>query len=87
MFERSVTASGFKENAELILFQKSFYPKYEKKLFGNQVMNIFNKYKISEYIVSCFEAFHTMGAKYIVEDTDLYIEASLRAQRVNLGCK
>ncbi len=52
--------------------------KYKKKLSGRQVINIFKKYKISEYIISCFEALHTMGAKYIVEDIDLYIEARLK---------
>ena len=28
-----------------------------------------------EYVYSCFEALHTTGANYIVEDIDLYIEA------------
>ena len=49
--------------------------KSAKNLTGRQVMELFNKYKISEYIVSCFEAMHTTGTKYIVEDIDLYIEA------------
>lgn len=49
--------------------------KSAKKLTGKQVMNIFNRYKVSEYIVSCFEALHTTGTNYIVEDIDLYIEA------------
>lgn len=49
--------------------------KSAKNLTGRQVMELFNKYKVSEYIVSCFEALHTTGTKYIVEDIDLYIEA------------
>lgn len=49
--------------------------KSAKKLSGKQVMDIFRKYRISEYIVSCFEALHTTGTNYIVEDIDLYIEA------------
>ena len=28
-----------------------------------------------DYVYSCFEALHTPGANYIVEDIDLYIEA------------
>ena len=28
-----------------------------------------------DYVYSCFEALHTTGANYIVEDIDLYIEA------------
>ena len=49
--------------------------KSAKSLTGKQVMDLFQKYKISEYIVSCFEALHTTGTNYIIEDIDLYIEA------------
>ena len=49
--------------------------KSAKKLMGRQVVNLFSKYRVSEYIISCFEALHTAGANYIVEDIDLYIEA------------
>jgi len=49
--------------------------KSAKSLNGKQVMELFRKYKISEYIVSCFEALHTTGTNYIIEDIDLYIEA------------
>ncbi len=49
--------------------------KTAKKLTGKQVMDLFRKYGISEYIISCFEALHTTGANYIIEDIDLYIKA------------
>lgn len=49
--------------------------KAAKRLTGKQVMELFRKYMISEYIVSCFEALHTTGTNDIVEDIDLYIEA------------
>lgn len=49
--------------------------KSAKNLTGRQVMNLFRKYRVSEYIVSCFEALHTTGTNYIIEDIDLYIEA------------
>jgi len=38
-------------------------------------MDLFQKYRISEYIASCFKALHTTGINYIIEDIDLYIEA------------
>ena len=31
--------------------------------------------KIFDYIMTCFEALHTTGTNYIIEDIDLYIEA------------
>ena len=49
--------------------------KSHKNLTGKQVMDLFEQYKIAEYIVSCFEALHTTGTNYIIEDIDLYIEA------------
>ena len=50
--------------------------KNAKKLTGKQVSELFNKYRVWDYIYSCFEALHTTGDNYIVEDIDLYIEAS-----------
>ncbi len=49
--------------------------KAAKNLTGIQVSELFSKYKVWEYIYSCFEALHTTGENYIVEDIDLYIEA------------
>lgn len=49
--------------------------KSAKKLTGKQVSDLFTKYRVWDYIYSCFEALHTTGANYIVEDIDLYIEA------------
>lgn len=49
--------------------------KSSKKLTGRQVSELFSRYRVWEYIYSCFEALHTTGANYIVSDIDLYIEA------------
>lgn len=49
--------------------------KNAKKLTGKQASELFNKYRVWDYIYSCFEALHTTGDNYIVEDIDLYIEA------------
>lgn len=57
-----------------LIFCIEQYKSY-KNLTGKQVMDLFEQYKISEYIVSCFEALHTTGTNYIIEDIDLYIEA------------
>jgi len=49
--------------------------KTAKKLNGKQVAELFTRYRVWDYIYACFEALHTTGANYIVEDIDLYIEA------------
>ena len=49
--------------------------KTAKKLTGRQVAKLFSQYRVWDYLYSCFEALHTTGANYIVEDIDLYIQA------------
>ncbi len=49
--------------------------KAAKNLTGKQVSELFTRYRVWDYVYSCFEALHTTGVNYIVEDIDLYIEA------------
>ena len=49
--------------------------KSAKGLNGQQVSELFTRYQVWEYIYSCFEALHTTGENYIIEDIDLYIDA------------
>lgn len=48
--------------------------KSAKKMTGRQVSELFSRYDVWDYIYSCFEALHTTGASYIVEDIDQYIQ-------------
>jgi hypothetical protein len=59
---------------KFIVFCIEEYKKAEK-LSGRQVMNIFNKYRVLDYIIAYYEALHTTGSRYIVDDINLYIEA------------
>ena len=54
--------------------------KTAKKLTGKQVSELFSRYDVWDYIYSCFEALHTTGANYIVEDIDQYIEVRAGAK-------
>ena len=47
----------------------------EKNLTGKQVIELFKKYGVIDYIISYYEALHTTGANYTIEDIDLFIEA------------
>lgn len=49
--------------------------KSAKQLTGKQVSELFNTYNVWDYIYSCFEALHTTGDNYIIEDIDLYIKS------------
>lgn len=48
--------------------------KLARNLSGRQVSELFSRYLVWDYIYSCFEALHTTGANYIVDDIDQYIE-------------
>lgn len=49
--------------------------KSAKSMTGKQVSDLFTNYHVWDYIYSCFEALHTTGANYIVNDIDEYIIA------------
>lgn len=49
--------------------------KNQKGMTGKDVITLFNKYSVCEYIKDFYEALHTTGTKYIVNDIDLYIES------------
>lgn len=46
-----------------------------KSMTGRQAADLFTHYQIWDYVYSCFEALHTTGPNYIVEDIDRYIES------------
>ncbi|MCD8077810.1 MAG: DUF3791 domain-containing protein [Lachnospiraceae bacterium] len=49
--------------------------KAAKGLNGKSVIELFNNYKVIDYIHDYYEALHTTGRQYIVDDISMYIEA------------
>ena len=49
--------------------------KNQKNMSGHDVMALFNRYSVCDYIRSFYEVLHTTGTKYIVYDIDLYIKS------------
>ena len=60
-------------NAEFISYCLEEY-KDAKGMTGKEVITLFKKYNIIDYIVSCYGALHTMGGLAIVEDIHSLIE-------------
>jgi len=56
--------------------------KSAENLTGKSVIDLFNRYRVIDYIRSYYEALHTTGRQYIVDDINLYIKAR---QPVNVG--
>lgn len=50
--------------------------KLAKQLTGKQLAELFNRDGVWEYVYFCYEALHTTGVNYIIEDIDRYIEES-----------
>ena len=59
---------------EFLIYCIEMY-KTEKNLSGKETIQLFLKYRVAEYVRNYFEALHTTGEKYIVDDIDLYIKA------------
>jgi len=60
-------------NAEFIAYCLEEY-KAAKGMTGKEVIALFKKYNIIDYIVSCYGALHTMGGLAITEDIHSLIE-------------
>ena len=60
-------------NAEFIAYCLEEY-KAAKGMTGKEVITLFKKYNIIDYIVSCYGALHTMGGLAITEDIQTLIE-------------
>jgi len=59
---------------KFLIFCLEMY-KTAKSMTGKQVIALFRRYNVIDYVVSCYDALHTTGTNYIVEDIDLFIEA------------
>ena len=51
--------------------------KANKGMTGNMTQELFEKYKVFEYLDAFYEVLHTTGHNYIIQDIDLYIEARI----------
>lgn len=58
---------------DFLIYSTELY-KSAKNMTGKQVSELFSRYDVWNYIYSCFEALHTTGANYIIEDIDQYIK-------------
>ena len=62
------------EQGKFLVYCIEMY-KSAKRMTGRQAIELFGRYGVVGYIMECYEALHTTGNNYIVEDIDLFIEA------------
>ena len=53
--------------------------KNRKSLTGKEVIELFVKYSVCEYIRDFYEAMHTTGMNYIMDELDSYISSRQNA--------
>ena len=58
---------------EFLIYCIEIY-KYAKSLPGWEVMRLFTEYGVTDYVKTYYEALHTTGEKYIIDDIDRFIE-------------
>ncbi len=49
--------------------------KMQKKMSAKDVITLFNRYSVLEYIREFYEVLHTTGTKYIINDIDVYLSS------------
>ena len=54
--------------------------KNAKGMNGKSVINLFNRYRVIDYIHDYYEALHTTGRQYIVDDISMYIQARMKTK-------
>jgi len=62
------------DEGKFLIFCLEMY-KAAKKITGRQAITLFKRYGVTDYIMACYEALHTTGTNYIIEDIDLFIKA------------
>ena len=65
-------AFGMSKELPFIVYCMEEY-KVQKNMTGKAVSELFQKYSVCEYLKKFYEALHTTGANYIVNDIDMYI--------------
>ena len=53
--------------------------KFKHKMSGRSVMELFKKFGVLEYLMRHYNALHTTGFGYCVEDIDRYIQNRFKA--------
>ena len=62
------------KEAKFLVYCMERYRHFEG-LSGSEVAELFEKYGIYDYITKYFEALHTLGDDYIIQDIDDYINS------------
>ena len=66
-----------KESEEKLLFTSFCIEEYKAQhgMTGEEVVKLFEKYGVADYLMAGFDVLHTLGRNMILDDIDKFIEA------------
>lgn len=65
-----------KKDKDIALFVAFCIEEYgaTKKMTGEQVVDLFSRYGVTNYLVQCFEPLHTQGRQWLIAEIDEFID-------------
>ena len=65
------------ESEEKLLFASFCIEEYKARhgMTGEEVVKLFEKYGVTDYLMTGFDVLHTLGRNMILDDIDKFIEA------------
>lgn len=65
-----------KKEKDIALFVAFCIEEYgaAKGMTGKDVLDLFSKYNVTDYLCKCFEPLHTQGRQWLIEEIDEFIE-------------
>lgn len=54
--------------------------KNSKNMSGKEVLELFDRYSVCDYIREFYDVLHTTGPRYFIDDIDAYIESRRNEQ-------
>lgn len=58
---------------DFLIYAIEEYKYFENKI-ANEIIELFSKYNVFDYIINNYESLHTIGGRAIADDINLYIE-------------
>lgn len=65
-----------KKDKDIVLFVAFCIEEYgaAKGMTGEQALDLFSQYGVTDYLSKCFEPLHTQGRKWLIDEIDEFIE-------------
>ena len=72
-----------KKDKDIALFVAFCIEEYgaAKGMAGDQVLDLFSQYGVTDYLSNCFEPLHTQGLQWLIAEIDEYISINKKDKK------